>query len=169
LRRSIGVVPQDTILFNESIRYNISYSNPNATLEQVQEAVQRAKISDFINKSQNGFKTIVGERGLRLSGGEKQRVSIARTFLKNPPILLLDEATSALDSKTEHEIQASLYELTKGVTTVVIAHRLSTIVDAEQILFIKGGKITERGSHAQLLALNGEYKLLWDTQMNRKI
>lgn len=164
LRRAIGVVPQDTVLFNDTIRYNIAYGNPAASDDQVTEAAKMAKIYDFIVSLPDGFDTEVGERGLKLSGGEKQRVAIARTILKNPPILLLDEATSALDSRTEQDIQAALTEIAKGRTTVIIAHRLSTVIHADEILVMEAGSIIERGTHLDLLAQAGTYKAMWDRQ-----
>lgn len=164
LRASIGVVPQDTVLFNDSIEYNIQYGRPDASPEEVQNAAKMARIHDFVLALPEGYATKVGERGLKLSGGEKQRVAIARTILKDPQILLFDEATSALDSHTEKEIQASLREVSKDRSTVVIAHRLSTIVDADTILVLKEGEIVEQGNHADLLALEGEYRSMWDRQ-----
>ncbi|MBY0427943.1 MAG: ABC transporter ATP-binding protein/permease, partial [Alphaproteobacteria bacterium] len=157
LRKAIGIVPQDTVLFNDTIYYNIAYGNPSASKEQVEQAAKLARIHDMIMSLPDQYQAMVGERGLKLSGGEKQRVAIARTILKNPGIFLFDEATSALDTKTEQEIQASLRELSKGHTTLVIAHRLSTIVDADEILVLDDGAISERGTHDALLALNGTY------------
>ncbi|KAL7276231.1 ATP-binding cassette-type vacuolar membrane transporter Hmt1 [Rhizina undulata] len=165
VRENIGVVPQDTVLFNETIMYNIKYANPNATEEQVYDACRAASIHDKILTFPDGYNTKVGERGLRLSGGEKQRVAIARTILKNPKIILLDEATAALDSETEQNIQAALKELAKGRTTLVIAHRLSTITDANQILCIHDGQVVEAGTHEELLALNGRYAMMWAKQI----
>ena len=147
LRRAIGVVPQDTVLFNDTIYYNIAYGRPGATRAEIEEAARLARIHDFIAALPDGYETMVGERGLKLSGGEKQRVAIARVILKAPQILIFDEATSALDTKTEREIQASLAEVSAGRTTLVIAHRLSTIVDADEILVLDGGRIVERGHH----------------------
>ncbi|TNE62622.1 MAG: ABC transporter ATP-binding protein/permease [Alphaproteobacteria bacterium] len=164
LREHIGVVPQDTVLFNDTIRYNIRYGRPDATDAEVEEAARLAHIHDFITALPEGYEAEVGERGLKLSGGEKQRVAIARTILKNPPILLLDEATSALDSHTEREIQASLEQIAEGRTTIVIAHRLSTVVNAEQILVLDAGEIIERGTHDQLLAARGAYSRMWQKQ-----
>ncbi|MBP7574670.1 MAG: ABC transporter ATP-binding protein/permease, partial [Rhodoferax sp.] len=155
LRRAIGIVPQDTVLFNDTIEYNIAYGNPGATPEQVQEAARSARIHDFIVSTPAGYQAMVGERGLKLSGGEKQRVAIARTLLKDPPIMIFDEATSALDSANERAIQAELQSVAQNKTTLVIAHRLSTVVDAHEILVMDGGYIIERGAHADLLALNG--------------
>ncbi len=168
LRANIGIVPQDTVLFNDTIRYNISYGRPNATEEEVQRAAEMSSISAFINKLSDGYDTKVGERGLKLSGGEKQRVAIARTILKNAPILLFDEATSALDSATEQEILESLREVSKGHTTLVIAHRLSTVVSADEILVLDHGKVMERGTHKELLDKNGTYAQMWARQQEEK-
>jgi ATP-binding cassette subfamily B protein len=164
LRAAIGVVPQDTVLFNDTILYNIRYGRPDASDEEVRAAARMAQIDDFIGALPNGYATMVGERGLKLSGGEKQRVAIARTILKGPPILLLDEATSALDSHTEKEIQDALDEVTRNRTTVVIAHRLSTIVHADHILVLDAGRLIEQGTHAELLAKGGLYASLWNRQ-----
>ncbi len=164
LRAVIGMVPQDTVLFNDSIGYNIRYGRWDATDEEVREAARLAQIDQFIGSVPGGYNAQVGERGLKLSGGEKQRVAIARTILKGPPILILDEATSALDSFTEHEIQEALRRVAKGRTTLVIAHRLSTVVDADEIIFLDNGRITERGRHSELLALNGQYAGMWNRQ-----
>ncbi|MBV6656685.1 MAG: ABC transporter ATP-binding protein/permease [Devosiaceae bacterium] len=164
LRQQIGMVPQDTVLFNDTIAYNIRYGRPSANDEQVREVAQLAQISDFIAQLSEGYDTEVGERGLKLSGGEKQRVAIARTLLKAPPILILDEATSALDSQTEQEIQAALDLVSKDRTTLVIAHRLSTIVDADEIIVLRAGEIAERGTHAELLAQKGLYETMWNRQ-----
>jgi ATP-binding cassette subfamily B protein len=164
LRAAIGMVPQDTVLFNDTIRYNIRYGRPDATDAEVEEAAKLAQIHDFIMSLPDGYNSMVGERGLKLSGGEKQRVSIARTILKGPPILILDEATSALDTHTEQEIQAALKQVSKDRTTLVIAHRLSTVVDADQIIVMGEGRIVERGTHAELLALNGAYASMWNRQ-----
>ena len=164
LRAAIGMVPQDTVLFNDSIGYNIRYGRWDASEAEVREAAQLAQIDKFIESVPDGYEAQVGERGLKLSGGEKQRVAIARTILKGPPILILDEATSALDSYTEHEIQEALRRVAKGRTTLVIAHRLSTVVDADEILFLDHGRIVERGTHAQLLALGGHYAGMWNRQ-----
>lgn len=164
LRESIGVVPQDTVLFNDSIEYNVQYGRPEASLDEVREAARMAKIHDFVAELPQQYETKVGERGLKLSGGEKQRVAIARTILKNPKILLFDEATSALDSHTEKEIQASLREVSKDRSTLVIAHRLSTIVDADEIIVLKDGEIVESGNHAHLLTVGGEYRSMWERQ-----
>jgi ABC-type transport system involved in Fe-S cluster assembly fused permease/ATPase subunit len=164
LRASIGIVPQDTVLFNDTIYYNIAYGRPSASPSEVEEAARLARIHDFIMASPDGYQTMVGERGLKLSGGEKQRVAIARTILKHPRILVFDEATSALDTRTERAIQASLREVSRGHTTLVIAHRLSTIVDADEILVLADGRIVERGTHASLLAADGLYATMWQRQ-----
>jgi len=164
LRNTIGIVPQDTVLFNDTIRYNIRYGNPQATDKEVENAAKLASIHDFITSLPQGYETRVGERGLKLSGGEKQRVAIARTVLKNPKILVLDEATSALDIKTEREIQAALEEVAKNRTTLVIAHRLSTIVNADEILVLTAGEIIERGSHLALVKADGTYAEMWRRQ-----
>ena len=164
LRNTIGIVPQDTVLFNDTIRYNIRYGNPLATDKEVENAAKLASIHDFITSLPQGYEARVGERGLKLSGGEKQRVAIARTVLKNPKILVLDEATSALDIKTEREIQAALEEVAKNRTTLVIAHRLSTIVNADEILVLSDGKIIERGSHLALVKADGTYAEMWRRQ-----
>ena len=164
LRAAIGMVPQDTVLFNDTIRYNIRYGRWEATDAEVEEAARLAQIDDFIRMSPHGYETEVGERGLKLSGGEKQRVAIARTILKAPPILLLDEATSALDSHTEREIQDALEQVSQNRTTLVIAHRLSTIVSADNILVLDGGRLVEQGTHAELLAKAGLYASLWNRQ-----
>ena len=166
LRRAIGIVPQDTVLFNDTVEYNIAYGNPGATPEQVQEAARSARIHDFIVSTPAGYQAMVGERGLKLSGGEKQRVAIARTLLKDPPIMIFDEATSALDSANERAIQAELQSVAHNKTTLVIAHRLSTVVDAHEILVMDGGYIIERGAHADLLALNGRYASMWALQQS---
>ena len=164
LRAAIGVVPQDTVLFNDTIFYNICYGRPDCTREEVEQAARLARIHDFIAALPLGYETAVGERGLKLSGGEKQRVAIARTILKNPHILLFDEATSALDTRTEQEIQRSLEEVSRGRTTVVIAHRLSTIVNADEIVVLDRGRVAERGRHSELLAGNGLYADMWRRQ-----
>jgi ATP-binding cassette subfamily B protein len=164
LRAALGVVPQDTVLFNDTILYNIRYGRPDAGTEEVHEAARLAQIDAFIRALPEGYRTMVGERGLKLSGGEKQRVAIARTILKGPPILILDEATSALDSHTEKEIQDALDQVAKNRTTLVIAHRLSTIVGADNILVLDRGRIVERGTHAELLAKGGLYASLWNRQ-----
>jgi ATP-binding cassette subfamily B protein len=164
LRAAIGVVPQDTVLFNDSIYYNIAYGRPEATRDEVIEAARAAHILEFIESLPQGWDTVVGERGLKLSGGEKQRVAIARTLLKNPVILILDEATSALDTKTEKAIQAELLEIARSRTSLIIAHRLSTVVEADEILVMEGGRIVERGRHPELLARNGVYAHMWALQ-----
>jgi len=164
LRASIGMVPQDTVLFNDTIRYNIRYGRWDATDTEVEEAARLARIDGFIRMSPKGYETQVGERGLKLSGGEKQRVAIARTVLKAPPILVLDEATSALDSHTEHEIQEALERVSRNRTSLVIAHRLSTIVGADEIIVLDQGRIAERGTHSQLLASGGLYASMWNRQ-----
>ncbi len=164
LRAAIGMVPQDTVLFNDSIGYNIRYGRWDARDEEVREAARLAQIDRFIQSVPDGYDAQVGERGLKLSGGEKQRVAIARTILKSPPILILDEATSALDSFTEHEIQEALRGVAKGRTTLVIAHRLSTVVDADEIIFLDHGVIVERGTHPELLERKGEYAAMWNRQ-----
>ena len=164
VRHAIGIVPQDTVLFNDTIRYNIRYGRPDATDEEVEEAARLAQIHDFIASLPEGYDSQVGERGLKLSGGEKQRVAIARTLLKNPPILLLDEATSALDTHTEKEIQGSLSVVSRDRTSLVIAHRLSTVVDADEIIVLDHGNICERGTHRDLLAKGGAYAAMWQRQ-----
>jgi ATP-binding cassette subfamily B protein len=164
LRSAIGMVPQDTVLFNDTIRYNIRYGRWDASEAEVEEAAQLAQIDSFIRMAPDGYETEVGERGLKLSGGEKQRVAIARTILKGPPILLLDEATSALDSHTEKDIQDALDRVSRGRTTLVIAHRLSTIVGADEIIVLDQGVIAERGTHHQLLLKNGLYASMWNRQ-----
>ncbi len=165
VRRAIGIVPQDTVLFNDTVEYNIAYGRPGATRAEVEEAARAARIHDFIASTPKGYDTMVGERGLKLSGGEKQRVAIARTLLKNPPILIFDEATSALDSSNERAIQAELRSAAQGKTTLVIAHRLSTVVDAHEILVMDAGRIVERGTHADLLAQGGRYAQMWTMQL----
>ena len=166
LHRAIGVVPQDTVLFNDTIGYNIAYGRDNATQEDIEAAAKSAQIHDFIQRLPHGYETAVGERGLKLSGGEKQRVGIARTLLKNPPILLLDEATSALDSETEHEIQDALRQAGKGRTVLTIAHRLSTVAEADRIVVLEQGEVVEQGTHDDLLARNGRYAQLWQRQQS---
>ena len=166
LRASIGIVPQDTVLFNDTVEYNIAYGRPGASREEVQAAAKAAHIHDFITATPLGYATMVGERGLKLSGGEKQRVAIARTLLKNPPVLIFDEATSALDSANERAIQAELRAVSQGKTALVIAHRLSTVVDAHEIVVLRAGRVVERGPHAQLLALGGHYAEMWRLQQS---
>jgi ATP-binding cassette, subfamily B, vacuolar membrane transporter HMT1/ACLQ len=165
LRRNIGVVPQDTVLFNETVMYNLKYANPDATDEDVHAACRAASIHDKIESFPDGYQTKVGDRGLRLSGGEKQRVAIARTILKNPRIILLDEATAALDTETEQHIQDALITLGQGRTMLIIAHRLSTITMADQILVLHQGKVAERGTHDELLAMKGRYANMWKKQV----
>lgn len=164
LRRHIGIVPQDTVLFNDSIMYNIAYGNPSASHEQIIAAARAARIHDFVESLPEGYDTEVGERGLKLSGGEKQRVAIARTLLKNPPILILDEATSALDTRTERAIQDELAQIARDRSTLIIAHRLSTIVDADEIVVMEKGRVVERGPHAELLKKEGRYAHMWALQ-----
>lgn len=167
LRAAIGIVPQDTVLFNDTIEYNIAYGKPGASHADIVAAARAASIHDFIESLPDGYATMVGERGLKLSGGEKQRVAIARTLLKNPAILIFDEATSALDSKSEQAIQAQLKEIARNRTTLVIAHRLSTIADAQQIIVLDHGQIVERGTHQSLLAARGLYAQMWERQLAR--
>ena len=169
LHNAIGVVPQDTVLFNDTIYYNIAYGRADATQADIEAAAKAAQIHDFVTSLPLGYNTTVGERGLKLSGGEKQRVGIARTLLKNPPILLLDEATSALDTETEHDIQESLIAMGQGRTVLIIAHRLSTVVHADQIVVLEQGKIVEQGSHDELLAKEGRYSHLWNLQLSEDI
>jgi ABC-type transport system involved in Fe-S cluster assembly fused permease/ATPase subunit len=166
VRQAIGIVPQDTVLFNDTVAYNIAYGRPGSSQQEVEAAARAAHIHDFIASTPKGYDTMVGERGLKLSGGEKQRVAIARTLLKNPPILIFDEATSALDSANERAIQAELQSVSQNKTTLVIAHRLSTVVDAHEILVMDGGRIVERGTHAALLALGGVYARMWSLQQS---
>ncbi len=166
LHDQIGVVPQDTVLFNDTILYNVAYGRPAATRAEIEEAAKAAKIHDFIIGLPDGYNTTVGERGLKLSGGEKQRVGIARTLLKNPPIILLDEATSALDSETERDIQDSLRDMGQGRSVITIAHRLSTVVDADLIVVLENGVIAEQGTHAELLDRNGRYASMWQRQQS---
>lgn len=168
LRQAIGVVPQDTVLFNDSIEYNIQYGRPDASHAEVVKAANLAHLDKFISALPQGLDTIVGERGLKLSGGEKQRIAIARTILKDPPILILDEATSALDSKSEQSIQIALNEIAAHRTTLVIAHRLSTIIDSDQIIVLKAGRIIEQGNHGSLLALQGNYAEMWALQQEQR-
>ncbi|NDE25603.1 MAG: ABC transporter ATP-binding protein/permease, partial [Betaproteobacteria bacterium] len=166
VRKALGIVPQDTVLFNDTVAYNIGYGRTGATPEEIETAAKAARIHDFIVSTPKGYATSVGERGLKLSGGEKQRVAIARTLLKNPPILVFDEATSALDSANERAIQAELANAAQNKTTLVIAHRLSTVVDAHEILVMEAGHIIERGNHAQLLQQGGRYAQMWSLQQN---
>ena len=166
LRRSIGIVPQDTVLFNDTVAYNIAYGRPGASQAEIEAAARSAHIHAFISATPKGYATMVGERGLKLSGGEKQRVAIARTLLKNPPLLIFDEATSALDSSNERAIQAELESAAQNKTVLVVAHRLSTVVDAHEILVLEAGQIVERGNHEQLLAMQGEYARMWRLQQS---
>jgi ATP-binding cassette subfamily B protein len=166
LRAAIGIVPQDTVLFNDTVEYNIAYGRPGATRAEVETAARAAHIHDFIASTPKGYDTMVGERGLKLSGGEKQRVAIARTLLKNPPVLIFDEATSALDSANERAIQAELRAVSQGKTALVIAHRLSTVVDAHEIVVLEAGRVVERGPHAELLARDGRYAQMWRLQQS---
>jgi ABC-type transport system involved in Fe-S cluster assembly fused permease/ATPase subunit len=166
VRRAMGIVPQDTVLFNDTVRYNIAYGRTDATEDEVEQAAKAAHIHDFIAATPKGYDTMVGERGLKLSGGEKQRVAIARTLLKNPPIVIFDEATSALDSANERAIQTELQSAAQNKTTLVIAHRLSTVVDAHEILVLDAGRIVERGAHSELLAMNGRYAQMWALQQS---
>lgn len=166
LRAAIGIVPQDTVLFNDTVEYNIAYGRPGASREEVEGAAKAAHIHNFISATPLGYDTMVGERGLKLSGGEKQRVAIARTLLKNPPLLIFDEATSALDSANERAIQAELRSVSQGKTALVIAHRLSTVVDAHQIVVLESGRVIERGAHAELMALGGRYAQMWRLQQS---
>jgi ATP-binding cassette, subfamily B, heavy metal transporter len=168
LRAAIGVVPQDTVLFNDTIRYNIAYGRPDASQEEIEQAARLAQVHDFVLSLPDGYETKVGERGLKLSGGEKQRVAIARTILKDPRILILDEATSALDTRTEQDIQAALRAVAQHRTTLVIAHRLSTVVDADEIIVLSEGRVAERGKHAMLLAHGGLYSRMWALQAEQE-
>ena len=169
LRKLIGIVPQDTVLFNDTIRYNIQYGNLNASEEDVREAAKMAQIDEFIESLPDAWDTVVGERGLKLSGGEKQRVAIARAILKRPSILVFDEATSSLDTTTEQAIQHTLRDISATTTTLVVAHRLSTVVDADEILVMGQGRIIERGSHSELIAKAGEYRRMWDLQLEADV
>jgi ATP-binding cassette subfamily B protein len=168
LRSVIGIVPQDTVLFNDTILYNLAYGRPDASQTEIEEAARIAHIAEFIEQLPDGYQTVVGERGLKLSGGEKQRVAIARAMLKRPRILVFDEATSSLDSKTEQAIQETLGEVAKHHTTLVIAHRLSTVVDAERILVMEEGRIMEQGTHHELLKMRGLYFQMWQLQQKEK-
>jgi ABC-type transport system involved in Fe-S cluster assembly fused permease/ATPase subunit len=167
LRQAIGVVPQDLVLFNDTIGYNISYGRLDATKEEIEEAATHAAIHhQIVNQFPEGYATVVGERGLKLSGGEKQRVALARTFLKQPPIVLLDEPTSALDSGTEKAVLGALFDLAEGRTCLVVAHRLSTAARCDQIVVLEGGRVVEVGTHAQLLSSGGVYAELWNKQIH---
>ena len=167
LRQALGLVPQDVVLFNETIRSNIGYAKPDATEDELRDAARRAQLLDFIESLPEGWDTRVGERGLKLSGGEKQRVGIARVILANPAILVLDEATSALDSATEAAVQEALDEASKGRTTLMVAHRLSTVQNADEIVVLRAGQVIERGTHEALLAAEGEYADMWARQAKR--
>jgi len=169
VRAAIGVVPQDTVLFNDTIRYNIGYGRPDANQEEIEQAARLAQVHDFVMRLPDKYDTMVGERGLKLSGGEKQRVAIARTILKDPRILILDEATSALDTRTEQEIQGAFRAVMSHRTTLVIAHRLSTVIDADEIIVLHDGVIEERGTHAQLLAHDGLYAKMWAMQADEPV
>jgi ATP-binding cassette subfamily B protein len=162
------VVPQDTVLFNDTIRYNIAYGRPEASHSEIEDAARAAKIHDFVAALPEGYETQVGERGLKLSGGEKQRVGIARTLLKDPPILLLDEATSALDTETEREIQSELEAMAQGRSVIMIAHRLSTVVGADRIVVLEAGRVVEEGRHEDLLARGGRYAAMWRRQASEE-
>jgi ATP-binding cassette subfamily B protein len=168
LRGAIGMVPQDTVLFNDTLYHNLAYGRPDASREEVLEAARAAHLDAFIASLPDGVESMVGERGLKLSGGEKQRVAIARAILKNPPLLVFDEATSSLDSATEQAIQAELARISENRSTLVIAHRLSTVVDADEILVLHEGRIAERGNHETLLALDGRYAALWRMQLREE-
>ncbi len=169
VRQAIGIVPQDTVLFNDTVEYNIAYGRPGATRAEVETAARAARIHDFISALPKGYQALVGERGLKLSGGEKQRVAIARTLLKDPPVLIFDEATSALDSANERAIQGELRSAAQNKTALVIAHRLSTVVDAHEILVMEAGRIIERGTHQSLLAQGGRYAGMWALQQQEQV
>jgi ATP-binding cassette subfamily B protein len=169
LRHRIGIVPQDTVLFNDTLEYNIRYGRPEATSEQVREAARLAYLDEFITRLPEGYQTSVGERGLKLSGGEKQRVAIARTILKDPAILVLDEATSSLDSRSEQAIQVALDTVAANRTTLIIAHRLSTIINADKIIVLDAGRIVESGTHTELLHAGGHYANLWQLQQKKRL
>jgi len=166
LRQNIGIVPQDTVLFNDTLFANVNYGNPDASAAQVMHAIELAHLTKFVNSLPDGIETMVGERGLKLSGGEKQRVAIARTILKNPQILVFDEATSSLDSHSEQAILRAINDVTKNRTSLVIAHRLSTIIDSDNIIVMNDGEVVEQGSHQQLLALQGKYSKMWQLQQS---
>jgi ATP-binding cassette subfamily B protein len=168
LRAAIGIVPQDMVLFNDTVGYNIGYGRADATQAEIEQAARAASIHDFIMRLPQGYDTRVGERGLKLSGGEKQRVAIARTLLKDPPVLVLDEATSALDSRTETEIQTVLRDISRKRTTLVVAHRLSTVVDADEIIVLDQGRIVERGRHSDLVQADGLYAVMWTRQASER-
>jgi len=168
LREAIGIVPQDTVLFNDTIYYNLAYGRAGASREEIEQAAGMAHIREFIEALPQGYETVVGERGLKLSGGEKQRIAIARAILKRPRILLFDEATSSLDSKTEQAIQETLREVAEDHTTLVIAHRLSTVVDADRILVMERGRILEQGTHRQLIETGGIYYNMWNLQQQEE-
>jgi ATP-binding cassette subfamily B protein len=168
LRAALGVVPQDTVLFNESIKYNIGYAKPDASISQIRAAAKAASLDRFIDSLPEGYDTLVGERGLKLSGGEKQRMAIARVILKNPPMMVFDEATSSLDTRSEQAILKTLNSTASEITTLVIAHRLSTVVDADRIIVLDAGEIVEEGSHEQLLSQQGLYAQLWALQLSEK-
>ncbi len=169
MHRAIGIVPQDTVLFNNTLYYNIAYGNPHASKEEIENVIAMAHLDKFIKRLPDGYTTEVGERGLKLSGGEKQRIAIARVLLKKPAIYIFDEATSALDTHTEREIQNNLDEISVGATTLTIAHRLSTVVNADMIIVLDHGVIAEQGTHAELLEKNGLYAKLWQQQVQESL